>query len=418
MSLSSPRKTITRRRLALYGMTLAGVLFRSEIAILLVAHTGYLFLRHKPGTRQAFVTSTVLPAGLFGLFMGLLITVPLDTYFWQAPTILWPELKGFIYNTIEGHASEWGVSSAHHYVTNAIPRLLLNPASYLVCIPLALWTKSTRTMSLDIGTPLAVFIAVYSLLPHKEWRFIIYITPSLTAIAAAGAAWIWTRRSKVVMYRILAPILALSVVVSLASSLVLLGISAQNYPGADSLVRLHEMVETRQLTISPRTSGEINIYLDNLACQTGVTRFLQRHNNQYRDERANSSVTVQPRPIWRYEKTTDKTRLLNPLFWEDFDYVIAEDPGRVIGSWQIAVTIRGYAGLSLRDLPDTALSDAGGSRAGAPILGSRSLAQALRRSQDRYGEWSGTVQQRFTRGYWPRVKLEDKLFILARSESR
>ncbi|TKA82866.1 hypothetical protein B0A55_00979 [Friedmanniomyces simplex] len=304
-----------RRRLALYLLTIAGIIFRSEIALLLACETAYLLFR-----QRVSLAKEIIPAGLAGAVIGLATTVSVDSFFWQQWP-LWPEWVGFYYNTILGKASEWGTSPFHYYLLNALPRLLLNPMIVLVCIPLALSAKAVQQISLDILLPHAAFILLYSLLPHKEWRFIIYSVPALTAVASASAGWIWTRRTKSLLYQALALGLVLSTMGSFAISMVLLYISSLNYPGGNALRILHDMV--------PAESG-VRVYMDNLACQTGVTRFQEI------------------RPMWLYDKTEyEEETLLDPLFWQGYDYVLAEHPERVIGSWVPEAVIEGYAGVSL-----------------------------------------------------------------------
>ncbi|KAK0938850.1 Dol-P-Man:Man(7)GlcNAc(2)-PP-Dol alpha-1,6-mannosyltransferase [Friedmanniomyces endolithicus] len=305
-----------RKRLALYLLTIAGIIFRSEIAILLACETVYLFFR-----QRATLVKDIIPAGLAGAFIGLATTVSVDSFFWQQWP-LWPELVGFYYNTILGKSSEWGTSPFHHYLLNALPRLLLNPMTILVCIPLALSAKAVQQISLDILLPHAAFVLLYSLLPHKEWRFIIYSVPAFTAVASTSAGWIWTRRSKSLLYQVLALGLVLSTMGSFIVSMGLLYISSLNYPGGQALRALHDIV--------PTESG-VRVYMDNLACQTGITRFQE------------------VRPLWIYDKTEyEEDAMLDPLFWQGYDYVLAERPERVIGSWVPEAVIEGYAGVSLR----------------------------------------------------------------------
>ncbi len=65
-----------------------------------------------------------------------------------------------------------------------------------------------------------------------------------------------------------------------------------------------------------------------------------------------------PATIWRYDKTEEVERLLDPVFWLQFDYVLAESPERVIGIWEIEETVDGYAGLMVLR-PGQALGDEG-----------------------------------------------------------
>jgi len=309
---SKSAKSAKRRRLALYLLTVAGIIFRSEIAILLTAETVYLLIH-----QRASLKNEIIPAAVAGVILGLAITVSVDSLFWQQYA-MWPEWVGFYYNTILGKSSEWGTSPYHFYFLNALPRLLLNPMTVLVCIPMAL--NVYAKISQDILVPHLAFIIAYSFLPHKEWRFIIYSVPAFTAVAAGGAGWIWTRKAKTVWYRLLSLGLVLSTIGSFALSGGLLYISSLNYPGGEALHKLHQLVP----------EDGVRVHMDNLACQTGVTRFQE------------------VRPTWLYDKTEGEQ--LDPMFWQQFDYVLAESPERVIGSWQPIATAEGYAGISLSSL--------------------------------------------------------------------
>lgn len=375
------QRSVKRRRLALYLLTIAGVIFRSEIAILLAAETAYLLLQ-----QRASITKEIVPAGLLGAALGLLTTVSVDSFFWQRFP-LWPEWIGFYYNTILGKSSEWGTSPFHFYFLNALPRLLLNPVTYIICLPMPLLAKASQQTSAAILVPHVAFMSVYSLLPHKEWRFIIYSVPAFTAVASAGAGWIWTRRTKSAVYRALSLLLVLSTMASFVTSMALLYISSLNYPGGQALRSLHSATPLEQ---DERT----NVYMDNLACQTGVSRFQQT------------------RPTWVYDKTEDEQSLLDPMFWQRFDYVLAEKPEKVIGSWQPIGVVKGYAGVTLRPgedddvLPLTAVDSHESSKS------YYSLTSIMQRLHAKYVDLSLLMRRRFTNGMWPAVKMEPRIYIL------
>ncbi|PIG86465.1 hypothetical protein AARAC_006494, partial [Aspergillus arachidicola] len=186
-SQSATSKTYRNRcRLSLCLLTIAGIIFRSELAIFLATNTIFLFLTGRIGIQRE-----IIPAGLLGLLLGLGSTVLVDSFFWQKYP-LWPELEAFIFNVIHGQSSAWGTHPWHFYFTNGIPRLLLNPLVYLVGLPFALFQASTRSAAAYLLIPSLTFIAIYSLQPHKEWRFIVYTIPPLTAASALGASYIWT----------------------------------------------------------------------------------------------------------------------------------------------------------------------------------------------------------------------------------
>ncbi len=93
----------------------------------------------------------LIPPFLLSFIIALVISVPVDSYFWQKP--LWPELWGFYYNAILGSSSNWGVSPWHYYFTSALPRLLLNPLVPLVLIPTSLYLPASAAECPELGVP-------------------------------------------------------------------------------------------------------------------------------------------------------------------------------------------------------------------------------------------------------------------------
>lgn len=368
---------------AIFLMTFAGVIFRSELAVLDFTIAAFVFVIH--GTKS--LTSVfdppgiIIPPGIGGAILGLITTVSVDSYFWnQFP--IWPEWSSFYYNTILGKSSDWGVSPWHFYFTNALPRLLLNPLAYLLLIPLALAQPATRSRSMALLLPSLAFVALYSLLPHKEWRFIIYIIPALTAVSSIGASWIWTRRTRSFLYRSLNAILIASIVASFVTSAAFSSISSLNYPGGDAIVRL------RGLTY--HEPGSQRIYVDNLACQTGVTRFLE----------ARSTISNTGQQKWTLDKTENQTMLLSPTFWDKFDYAIVENLERTIGKWEVVDTINSLAGVQVVKPGD----DLGFGKVESSIL--------------QYWDVIGMlVRGKFTKGWWVTLRLEPKLRVLKRERT-
>lgn len=329
VSVHSPNahslESILLYRRAIVLLTAIGVIFRSELALLLGSHAFYLLIQRRISLDPL---QDILPSGLLGLIIGVLVSVPIDSYFWQHfPT--WSELSGFMYNIMEGKATDWGVSPFHFYFSSSLPRLMFNPLSYFLCIPIALSIGPLRKPTRDIVLPNVFFVFLYSFQPHKEWRFIVYVVPPLLAAAAAGASWIWIHRAKSIVYRFLSLCLIASTLGSFGASFTMLAVSRLNYPGADALKRLH--------TIADGTKKTVNVHMDTLTCMTGVTHFLE---NPPPEEFSNAT-------IWHYDKTEDTDRLLDPTFWLQFDFVLAESPERVIGKWEVVDTVNAYAGLDL-----------------------------------------------------------------------
>ena len=101
---------------------------------------------------------------------------------------MWPELHSFYFNGVENKSHEWGVSPWHWYFLNALPRAVT------CAIPFALIGILYKPRAISFGFldahpisllgPAVIFVAIFSVLPHKELRFIM---PAFTLVNAAGA---------------------------------------------------------------------------------------------------------------------------------------------------------------------------------------------------------------------------------------
>ncbi|KAJ5380123.1 uncharacterized protein N7496_002551 [Penicillium cataractarum] len=382
-----------RVRIPLCLLTMAGVIFRAELAILVAFTAAYLL-----ATQGMRVFTDIIIAGLVGLANGLILTVCIDSMFWKE--LVWPEFNAFLFNVIEGQSSAWGTEPFSFYFLNALPRLLLNPLVYLIAIPVALRNPALWRPILPLLAPSMCFVTLYSLQPHKEWRFIIYIVPALTATAALGAGYLWNRRDRSVFASIASHLLILSIAASfLLSNLVLLPASAANYPGAQALDALHRYHDQQSLS-----RNGASVYLGNLACQTGVTRFLQQSSEQG----------------WRYDKTEDEDVKSTAPFWERFDYIVVEasaDPEvkdadetqllRALPSshWETAEVIDGFSGISII-------------RPGEPATGlveRRILSKVAGATlYNLYSDVRDSVRKLVLRGWWAELKMRPKLKVLKR----
>ncbi|KAI9932860.1 hypothetical protein ASPWEDRAFT_166512 [Aspergillus wentii DTO 134E9] len=394
-----------RCRLALYLLTIAGIVFRSEIALFLATHTIFLLL-----AGRVTILQDIIPAGILGLLIGLAFTVGVDSFFWQQFP-LWPEFTAFKFNVISGNASAWGTHPWYFYFSNAIPRLLLNPLTYLIGAPMALVQPATRRSAAYILIPSLAFVTFFSIQPHKEWRFIVYTVPPLTAVSALGASYIWTHRAKSFIYRILSLLMIGSTFGSFVlSTFVLLPSSSANYPGAHALHALHRHAHD--------SKPEISVYLNNLACQTGVTRFLQLPPSEsplvHLPGSPDGSIPAlqSGHSIWKYDKTEDEATKSTASFWEQFDYVLVE-PGdeekKVLAAsghpdqWEVVDAVDGFAGLRFL-------------RPGVDATGQvekKVLHSIFGQEGVRLWE-SGRefVRRSVTRGWWAEIRMEPKIKIL------
>ena len=397
-------------RLALFLLTIDGIIFRAELALLLAIQTLFLLL-----TKRVTVQNEILPAGIAGVAIGLAATISIDSFFWQHWP-LWPELSAFSFNVMSGQSSVWGVQPWHFYFLNALPRLLLNPTTYFLAIPISLvYHPATGAASMCMLVPSLLFVAAYSLQSHKEWRFIVYVIPSLTASAALGAAYVWTRRTRSLLYQLLSLGMVLSTVASfLLSSLVLLPASAANYPGGRALSMLHRYHDTTTHTseISP-PSEEISVYLGNLACQTGVTRFIQSPTTS-------SAETV----VWYYDKTENDTQKSAPSFWKQFDYALVEvdgeDEKRLISddddetAYEGVDLVYGFAGIKVVRPGVDVLDRGSGRSVEEDIAGALFSADGV----EKWRHARKNIRRMFTRGWWLEIWMEPRVRIMRRVYDR
>lgn len=363
----------------------------------------------------------IIPSGLLGLLIGVLLTVPIDSYFYLS-FLLWPELDSFVFNVVHGQSVNWGTHPYLYYLSDSLPRLLLNPLALSLLIPFALITRPLRSATLSLLVPNLAFILLYSFQPHKEWRFIVYAVPPITATAALSASWIWTRRTKSLAYRLLTLSLIASTLASFAASFGMLAVSRLNYPGAEALNRLHA-----------RAYGEkkvLSVHMDTLTCMTGVTRFMELPGPESPDLSAAQANGT----LWIYDKTDDSTytpeeaklssilssnsekdTLLHPEFWNRFDYVLAERPEKVIGRWEVVDVVNGLVGVKiLRPGEDEWVerSSALPARSMAK-LGWEDVNGEMARAWRRF---EGLARRYVTRGWWVGVRMEPKIRILKRQE--
>ncbi|KAJ8373965.1 hypothetical protein SKAU_G00045450 [Synaphobranchus kaupii] len=207
------------------------IVFRSELALFLGLMLLMSLLTRRMGVLQLFYCA--VPAGI-----GILaFTVCVDSVFWKR--WLWPE--GQVLCT-------------------------------LLFVPLGLLDRRTRALL----APAVGFVLLYSLLPHKELRFILYTFPVFNVVAARGCSFILNNYQKSWMYKLGSLIVIGQLVVNAAYSSVSLYISHHNYPGGRAMVELHTLV--------PATS-DVSLHIDVSAAQTGVSHFLELNGNWRYDKR-------------------------------------------------------------------------------------------------------------------------------------
>ncbi|PNH31869.1 hypothetical protein VD0002_g9046 [Verticillium dahliae] len=382
----------SRIRISISLLVFAAVIFRSEVALLLFTTAATLL-----ATRQT-TPRALLPGFIVSSLAALVLSAPLDSYFWQTP--LWPELWAFAFNVLRGGASDWGTSPWHYYFTSALPRLLLNPSAPFLIASAALHPATARTARLLIAPSLA-FVAIYSLQPHKEARFVFYAVPPLTAAAAQAAALTTARAAKSPLARLATAATTVAVLASAAAAAALLALSSLNYPGGEALSHVARVAALAPAPADAAAPAPA-IHVDVLSCMTGVTLFGQNP--------AGRPVLLAPdAAALRFDKTEDAARLARPGFWLAFDYLLVEDPAVVAGGrWETVGVVEGFAGVEVRRPGTNHVEAAAAPRPDpgpGPVVGRGRVVAAVREAV-----------RGVTGGWWVGPRMEPRVYILKRDK--
>ncbi|CAG0913377.1 unnamed protein product [Notodromas monacha] len=270
----------------------AGIIwFRSELALLLGFYLMSSLLEHRISIGR--LLKICVPAFL----VLTTCTVMVDSFFWRR--FVWPEGEVFWFNTVLNRSADWGTSPFLWYFYSALPRAM--GASFFF-IPFCLFEKDIRRFVL----PALFFVLGFSFLPHKELRFIIYVLPILNVGVASVCAREW-KSLKRFQTKWIGLMCYGHVFLNLALNVFLLFVSSQNYPGGIAIQRLHELV---------KPDKPYNIYIGNLAAQSGVSRFLETN------------------VLWRY----DKTENLSAAEMKKFSFLLLESK-----DWEQLADVEGFS---------------------------------------------------------------------------
>ncbi|EDQ91474.1 uncharacterized protein MONBRDRAFT_31470 [Monosiga brevicollis MX1] len=292
-------------------IALAVPLFRAE----LVVFAGPLFLLAL-FTRRLNVT-TMLGVGLPTGLLTIAFSTVIDSWFWGR--WLWPEGEVLWFNTVLNKSSEWGVMPPGWYFLSVLPRSL-NVAFQCLTLSFALLDLLLLDDSPILVCGLA-FLGLYSALPHKELRFVIYVLPLLNVAAGIGLADFWDcPRARGALFSWLGRLIVIGALLGgLCCAMIFSRAAMLNYPGGEAMRWLHQHAQTPNATL----------HACNLAAQSGVTRFLEHDLSLH---------------LSKVESWTDQIRP------EQFEWLIAEahDVALYQQHHTIVDTIKGFSRMRLQ----------------------------------------------------------------------
>ncbi|KRZ31227.1 Valine--tRNA ligase [Trichinella pseudospiralis] len=248
------------------------VVFRSETAILFaLLFCGFMF------ESRDRILSTLF-YGILATAFAVVVSFTVDSIMWGKAVL--PELTGFVFNVIRGGSSNYGTSPFFWYFYSALPRAL-GPVSLLV--PFAFGDRNPAGW---FAFSAISYVLIYSILPHKELRFIIYTVPIFNL--AAGYAAAKYRLHPIAsfgsfLYRRL---VQLGVIATLIMEVLFIRAASYNYPSCAALNVVDEIAQQKYMH-----NSEITVYIDSFCAQNGISLFLQTNKH------------------WNYQKENDELDL-------------------------------------------------------------------------------------------------------------
>ena len=374
---------------------------------------------------------SAVAASLAGGLGAAAASVAFDSFFWgrgalseaaerglgwsssaSRSSLVWPELMVLLFNAptsgsgdgataevvVSSASSRWGTSPWHWYLSSALPRAL-GAAGGLGLLWAVLFsskkkekkpkskTKKTRAENAAVAAVsarhaaavAAGFVALYSLLPHKELRFLMPVLPLFNAVAAVGLADVWgdgdgdsdddgegekeaartnnkgarrrcpRRLSSLATLLLLRSLAAAALAASAATTGLSLAAASRNYPGGVALERLHALAEEEEKR-GTAFFAERRVHIDVAAAQQGITRFGERRLSS-----SPSSPSSTSSPSWSYSK--DEALMADELHGAGFTHLVSERAS-VPGFEQIEA-VEGFSGLRLA-VPAAAAAAGGG----------------------------------------------------------
>lgn len=190
-------------------LTTATVIFRCDILVILGPLVVQLLLQ-----KETLFFRTIRVGIITGL-VSLVVTVAVDSIFWDK--VVWPEGVVLFFNTVQNKSGEWGIMPWHWYFSNALLRSLTFSIIFMIVGLMGITNpcySTKKPVSISFSSyianffhypdktivyytaPALLFIGLYSILPHKELRFILPAVPLLLLPATIGIHRILPQKSE------------------------------------------------------------------------------------------------------------------------------------------------------------------------------------------------------------------------------
>ncbi|GAA5881783.1 hypothetical protein JCM1840_004830 [Sporobolomyces johnsonii] len=167
--------------IALSFAALATILRPSNAIIWLSLGLQHIYRSSPPRRRQ------ILFQALFVGFLACLFSLALDTAFHSTPTFT--PLRFLSTNVFHSISLFYGQNSWHFYLSQGLPLLLVTQLPFFLDGVTRTYSRQRRAVKNQqalkaLGKTAAATIAAYSLLSHKEWRFLQPVLPILHLFVA------------------------------------------------------------------------------------------------------------------------------------------------------------------------------------------------------------------------------------------
>ncbi|GAA6041454.1 hypothetical protein JCM8097_001885 [Rhodosporidiobolus ruineniae] len=165
----------------------AATIMRPSNAVIWIVLGAQLFWREKTGSGRWKIVRTAASISL----LASLLTLALDSLFYHTPTFT--PLRFLHLNVLRSISLFYGANAFHFYLSQGIPLLLLTQLPFFLDgLRPALSGRARNPLAVRslLGTAAAT-TAAYSLLSHKEWRFLHPLLPVLhlpVALSLSGRA--------------------------------------------------------------------------------------------------------------------------------------------------------------------------------------------------------------------------------------